>query len=135
MNGEPSSPFFFEVLMPGPQQTRQLGSAVRIYRNVDDEIIAVDDVSIVSDIFSTVSGDWKNIQSKWHNSARCTYKRMLVHKGSGQDRVVETIQMFGDYKSITEDSGNYQSATWNGADAGTDTVVSLKELAIVGDTL
>ena len=112
--------------MAGPNTTRQIGTACRIYKNSANKVIAVDAISIV--------GESRRINlERWHISGYPEHHRTLFHLGEG-DRVVAKILMFGDYSSITEDSGDYLSATWLYEPGVDPTVISFNHLLKVGDT-
>jgi len=129
--------------MAGPQQTRHIGNACRIYRNSDNKVIAIDDISITADIVQ-LSNNTNILNSpypgnntasqRWHASAVMHSHRCLLHLGTG-DRVVAKIQMLGNYKSIETISGDYLEAIWAGCDSDDDLPVSLNNLAKVGDSI
>jgi len=113
--------------MAGPTNTRQVGQALRIYKNADAKIIAMDDIAINADIRRI------NIDT-FHHSASMSYQRTLFHLGVG-DRTVALIQMLGDYSSLSEDSGDYLTATWDSADNTNDIKITFNTLAKLGDTV
>jgi hypothetical protein len=110
----------------GPQQTRQIGSALRIYKNADDRVIGMDDISVVA---ST-----RNLGTTFHRSSSFRSQRCYFHVGT-VDRDVALVQMFGDYDDITYDGGDYLTATWNGTDDSNDSVMLFSGLAKLGDTI
>lgn len=129
--------------MAGPQQTRSIGTATRIYRNSSNKVLAIDDINIVANtvqvgnnamVFGNVVPGDMNISSRWHRQAIMQSKRMLLHLGIG-DRVVAKIQMIGDYKSIDLVTGNYIEAIWRGTDDEDNIPVNFDNLPKVGDTL
>jgi len=129
--------------MAGPQQTRSIGCACRIYRNSDNKVIAIDDINVIADtvqlgnnanVFPNVYPGDMNISNRWHRAAHMQFKRMLLHLGIG-DRVVAKIQMIGNYKTIDTISGDYLEAKWQGCDDEDDIPVTFASLAKVGDTL
>lgn len=114
--------------MRGSQQTRQIGWAMRIYRNSSDAIIATDCISIVADL-RRISAE------RFHRSAYLEYNRELYHLGNG-DRVVAKIQMIGDYNSIEDGTGNYLNATWDAASENeNDVTMDLSSLPKVGEVV
>jgi hypothetical protein len=114
--------------MAGPYGTQQLGSVTRIYKNTNDLVIAIDDVSIVGDTRKVGDG-------KFHRSGKRTYRRFLFNLETG-NRTITAIQMIGDYSSITEDAGNFNSATWTDSTGdANDIVVSFADLKQLGDSV
>lgn len=112
----------------GTVQTRQMGWALRIYKNSTDKILAIDDISVITNIRRITT-------DRFHHSANFRSKRMLMNLASG-GRVVAKVQMMGDYNSITTDSGDYLSATWDAASVNENAVtMSFDALAKIGDTL
>ena len=129
--------------MAGPQQTRSIGCACRIYRNSSNKVIAMDEINIIANtvqlgnnanVFGNVYPGDMNISSSWHRQALMQSKRILLHLGVG-DRIIAKIQMLGNFKSIETISGNYIEAKWAGCDSGDDIPVNFNELPKVGDTL
>lgn len=114
--------------MPGPMQTRQIGWALRIYRNSDNKVIALDDIAIVADT--------RRINpQQFHHSARKKYHRMLLHLGIG-NREIAIIQMLGDYMEIDEASGDYEWAKWEAtSDNENEVEITFNDLPKLGDTL
>lgn len=110
-----------------PTTTRQIGQACRIYKNADAKVIAIDEIAI--------NGCTRRISADtFHHSATMDYNRTLFHLGVG-DRTVALIQMVGTYNSLTEDSGNYLTATWDSPDNTNDVEISFNTLAKLGDTV
>jgi len=113
--------------MAGPTNTRQIGQACRIYKNADAKVIAMDAIA--------VNVDTRRItMDTFHHSASMKYHRTLFHLGVG-DRTVALIQMIGDYTDLSEDSGNYLTATWDSADNTNDIKITFNTLAKLGDTV
>ena len=109
-------------------KTRNTGSALRIYKNSSNKVIAIDEIHVTTDI-RHISVD------RFHHSSVWKHKRELFHLGVG-DRVVYKVLMLGDYSSITEDSGDYLNATWGAVSANeNDVTMNFDVLAKVGDTL
>lgn len=110
------------------QQTRQTGWVLRIYKNADNKVLAIDDIAVVTDTRRITS-------TRFHHSSRWTSKRMLIYLGIG-DRIIDKIQVLGDFDSVTEDGGDYLTATWNAASENENAVVMLFDtLPKIGDTL
>lgn len=110
------------------QETRQTGWALRIYKNSDNKVLAIDDITVITDTRRITL-------ERFHHSSRWTSKRTLIHLGIG-DRIISTVQMLGDYDLITEDSGDYLTATWSAASENENDVVMLFDtLPKTGDTL
>jgi hypothetical protein len=114
--------------MAGPSQTRQIGYAVRIYKNRANHILAVDDIAITATV-RRVKND------RFHRSGYLNSDRMYAHLGNSEDRVVYLVQMFGDYTSITADGRDFTGAQWAGQEDENDVDMSFLELGKVGDTL
>lgn len=110
--------------------TRQIGHICRIYKNSNDKVIAVDDIEIV--------GNCMRISDvKFHISVdKIAVNRTLLHLGVG-NRVVDTINMIGNYSSVTDDIGNYLVCTWEAASQNENTVeISLEPyVSVIGDTV
>ena len=108
--------------------TRQMGWAMRIYRNAEDKIIATDCIAI--------DADKRRInKERFHRSAYMDYDRELYHLGTG-GRIIAKIQMIGDYNSIEDSSGNYENATWDAASANeNDVTIDFRSLPKVGDVI
>lgn len=114
--------------MPGPMQTRQIGWALRIYRNSDDKVIRIDDISIVADS-RRINPDL------FHYSAYKKHHHMLLHLGIG-NRTVAIIQMLGDYDEIEDVSGDYLTAKWHAASQNeNDVEIAFNDLPKLGDTV
>lgn len=129
--------------MAGPQQTRSIGNACRIYRNSSNKVIAIDEISVIANtvqvgnnamVFGNVVPGDMNISSRWHRQALKQVKRCMIHLGIG-DRVIAKIQMMGNYKSVESVSGNYLDAIWTGCDSDDDIGITFNDLPVVGDTL
>lgn len=113
--------------MGGPTTTRQIGVVCRIYKNSSGKVLALDEINVI--------GTQKRLGiNRFFNSASYHTKRLLVHLGVG-DRVISRIIMLGDYTSLTEDSGNYNSATWVGTEETNDSIIYFNDLPQLGDTL
>ena len=69
------------------QQTRQTGWVLRIYKNADNKVLAIDDIAVVTDTRRITS-------TRFHHSSRWTSKRMLIYLGIG-DRIIDKIQVLG----------------------------------------
>lgn len=114
------------------QATRRLGSGCRIYRNVADIILALDQFEVTINTQQLPSGP-----IMFHRSVDSIHvSRMLIHLDQGS-RVVSTIQMIGDYSSITTDAGDYLIVTWdaNSVDEN-DVVISFEDkVSKVGDSV
>jgi hypothetical protein len=110
--------------MPGPQQTRQLGSAIRIYRNAGNETLAIDDISITCNILRLTT-------DVWHYSPFVATHRLNLHLGS-LDRIIDNIQMIGDYMSISTD---LSTAQWPTSETVSGVDVSFSALSQIGDTI
>lgn len=111
----------------GPTTTRQIGQACRIYKNADAKVIAIDEISINADT-RRISMD------TFHYSASMSHKRTLFHLGIG-DRTVALIQMVGNYSGLSEDSGNYLTATWDSPNGTNDVEITFNTLAKLGETI
>lgn len=113
------------------QNTRQLGSACRIYKNAAGKVIAVDHLAIQADKMQLRDG-------KFHVSVNTIDSdRKLLHLVAGGSRVVASIMMIGDYSSLEENAGNFLIAQWNKASADeNDVQVSFEQkVAVIGDTI
>jgi hypothetical protein len=113
-------------------QSRQLGSACRIYKNSAGKVIAVDYVAVNVDK-TQIQGN-----NKFHVSVNSIdVDRKLLHLTVGGSRVVSTIMMIGDYSSIQENSGNFFIAQWNAGSADeNDVQLSFEsKVAKIGDTV
>jgi hypothetical protein len=112
-------------------QTRQLGTCTRIYKNSNGKVIALDCIA--------VNYDKSQISiNKFHNSVNTiNVKRTLLHLTAGGSRVVDLIQMIGDYSSLEDNSGNYFVATWNASSPNeNDIEVSFEQyVSKIGDTI
>ena len=104
-----------------------MGSATRIYKNSDSTVIAIDDLSISYD------SHWL-ADRRVHNAVKMVSARTLLYLGVG-DRVVAQIQMIGDFLSLTEDSGNYLTATWKTNSTAEANAIGFGTLAKLGDTV
>lgn len=108
-------------------QSRRMGSATRIYRNSDNCVIAIDDISV------TYDSHWLPNRTV-HNSVNLSHSRQLLYLGTG-DRIVASIQMIGDFESITEDSGNYLTAVWATDSSAPSHSVGLGSVSKLGDAI
>lgn len=116
--------------MAGSRSTRQLGVITRIYKNSNGKVIAVDDVSIEVD-------EMRLTDVKFHRSVKSINKcRTKIHLELG-NRVVASIQTFGNFNSILENSGNYLVPTWLATSVNdNDIEIQLNDyVAKLGDTL
>lgn len=114
------------------QKTRRLGSGLRIYRNKRGSVIAIDCFEVTVDIQQLPSGP-----IIFHRSVdNINISRTFIHLDAGS-RVVDLVQMVGDYSSITADAGNFLIATWLGATSEeNDVVISFEEhVSKIGDTV
>jgi len=110
------------------EKTRQTGWALRIYKNSDNKVLAMDDIAVVTDT-RRISA------TNFHHSSRWTSKRTLIELSEGT-RVVSKILMLGDFDSYTNDSGNYKTATWNAVSENENSVtMTFEDLPEIGDTL
>lgn len=107
----------------GPQQTRQVGYACRIYKNADDKVIAIDKIAIVENTRH-------NKQFKKYRTAFKTHKRVLFHFGG--NRVISTVLSVGDYTSLTTDQND---AVWAGTEDSNDIKITFNDLPQIGDSV
>ena len=105
-------------------QTRVVGKVCRIYKNSADIIIAMDDIFIIEESRHTR----KNGLSL--RTASRKHHRTLFHLGG--DRVVASIQLFGNYSSLSDD---HLTIIWSGDSITNDIEQTLVDLPQVGDTL
>ena len=114
--------------MRASTQTRQIGWAMRIYRNADDKIIATDCI--------TITADTRRINAeRFHSSAYMNYDRELYHLGDG-GRTIAKIQMIGNYNNIEDSSGNYLNVTWDAvSEHENDITIDLRSLPKVGEVV
>ena len=110
--------------MRGPQQTRQIGTACRIYKNSSDETLAVDSISIVER--TRVARNNQRLRTGYKN-----VQRTMINLGG--TRTIAKIQMVGSYSSIASD---FTEATWaaTGNDSN-DVTINLDDLPQIGDTI
>lgn len=107
----------------GPQQTRQIGTACRIYKNADDKVIAIDKVAVVERM--RVNKQFKKLRSAFK-----TFKRTLFHFGG--NRVISTILSVGDYNSLSVDQND---AVWSGTEESNDIEITFNDLPQIGDSV
>jgi len=112
----------------GSSTSRQIGKLCRIYKNLNGAILAIDDVAIVADT--------QRIHKLgiFHQSAVPHHQRELFHMDT-TSRVIATIQIFGDYSSITIDDGKYLTGTWKNDENTNDVIISFEYLPTVGDVI
>ena len=113
--------------MKASGNTRQIGSACRLYKNSDNKIISIDEISIVGDL-RRIAAD------RYFYSTTCEVKRSLFHLGNN-NRTVSTILMIGDYTSVEYDAGDFRSAVWEQADNTDDVNLVFTDVSFTGDTL
>ena len=119
--------------MPGPSQTRRYGNICRFYKNANDKLIASDCI--------TVSIECKQIKIDqfFLYVDKVNVERKIFHlEGAGGSRVVSQVLTFGDYSSITEDSGDFLEVTWSAKEPEyNDIVFSLEKYNVskIGDTV
>ena len=109
--------------------SRQIGSAMRIYKNSAGTVIAIDNIAVVAETRKVSA-------SKFHFSAHPTRKRTCLYLGVGT-RVVASILVIGDFTTLTDDSGDHLTATWPAQNTGyNDVEISFLVVgARIGDTL
>ena len=107
----------------GPQQTRQVGYACRIYKNSDGKVIAIDKIAVVENTRH-------NVQLKKLRTAFKTHKRTLFHFGGS--RTVATVLSTGDYTALSIDKND---AVWVGTANSNDIRITFNDLPQIGDTV
>lgn len=113
------------------QKSRRLGGLCRVYKNSSNNIIALESVEITVDIL-------QKADKTFHRSVGAVnVSKKLVHLQSGASRVVSTVQAFGDYSSVEDNSGNFLVVTWNKkTNDENDVVISLEGyVTVIGDTV
>jgi len=118
-------------------QTVYLGSAYRLYKNSLGKVLALDTLKIYTDVIPKSPFDYNQplIYTEWVHKSYMGQDRLFVHLGEG-DRVISSIQVFGDYIEIENVSGDYLWAKW--AKAGGDSenpTISFADLPGVGDSI
>jgi len=114
------------------QKTRRLGSGLRIYKNAAGDVIGLDSFEVTVNVQRLIEGF-----VTFHRSVDgINISRTLIHLNTGS-RVVATIQMVGDYSSITTDAGDFFVATWLAATSEENDVEITFEnkVAKLGDTI
>lgn len=116
--------------MRGPQQTRNIGTITRVYKNKKNVTLAIDTISVTADKHRIGA-------EEWHWRVFTDTKRSLLHlEGPGADRQVDLIQMISDYNLIEEDGGDFLHATWTDDTGHTNDIeVFLDQVSKVGDTI
>jgi hypothetical protein len=113
--------------MGGPTTTRKYGCVSRIYKNSNNKVLAIVCIDILVDTL-------KISPTKFHNSAYKITDTTKYHLELG-NRTVAIIQMCGNYSSLSEDSGNYLTATWQGKENINDFTISFEDLPQLGDVI
>jgi hypothetical protein len=116
--------------------TNDLGYScvVRIYKNAAGETLGMDEINIK--FFSRqVTRELNTQDQEIHYGFQImSINRTLIVSGLITDRDIAEIKVIGDFASITADSGDYKTMTWNYFD--NDVVVGVPDdVSYIGDTI
>ncbi len=121
-----------------PQNSRTLDSIIRLYKNADGEVLAIQKVNVLVTQMSVprvASGPQDQFERRYHRNAVIDTSLTKINRLDTQDREIASIWHIGNYDSYTEADGTIQQVVYLGTGDTNDLPVDLNLLPQIGDTI